>query len=111
MISTDWVFVVEVRSHIAATTIGTLGFKVAGLPVHALELLVTIDRSTIPERPTIDQQIEAQRRAAAERAAENMALAEWAPGNYLLTIRGKDSATRYTATINDQREYSLQLGW
>jgi hypothetical protein len=111
VITTDWVFVVEVRSHFAATTIGTLGFKVAGLPVHALEFLVTIDQATIPEQPDIEQQIEAQRRAAAERAAENMALAEWAPGKYLLIIRGKDSATNYTATIDDQRKYSVQRGW
>lgn len=101
-------YVVELRSHAAPVT-GNLGITIGRLPVHTVEFEVVLDEEDIPERASLDDQIDAQRYQAAQYAAGNIAAwTDWPAGEYIVTVRGRDSATVYDAAIDEHRSYTLR---
>lgn len=102
-------YAVEVRSGAAPVT-GTIGVKIGGLKLRAVEFKVPVDEEDVPLRTgNVADLIDAQRYIAALDAAGAVAAGtDWPWGEYLVTVRARESATTYVADIDEHRAYTLR---
>jgi nitric oxide synthase oxygenase domain/subunit len=101
-------YAVEVRSHGAPVT-GSVSVRIGGLRVRSIEFEVPVDGDKM-RQGTLSELIDQQRYDAGVRGAEAVAAGtDWPAGKYLVTVRGRHSASTYVADIDKHRSYSLLL--
>jgi|SRR5690606_38437844 len=101
-------YAVEIRSHGAPVT-GNLGVKIGGTKLRAVEFEVPVDETEVAQSGT-SALATAERHRAAHEAVEAVVagMHDWPWGKYLVTVRGRESASTYVADIDADGTFTLQ---
>lgn len=98
---------VELRSGAAPTT-GTLGAEIGGLKLRSVVFEVPVDEGDVATSGDSDLAVVERYAAARDGAGAVAAGTDWPGGEYLVIVRGRESATRYVADIDQHRSYGLR---
>lgn len=104
----EYWYAVEIRSGAAPVT-GNLGVKLGGVKLRSVESEVPVDEAEVAQSGTSALAVAERYRAAREGVGAVVAgMHDWPWGKYLVTVRGRESASTYVADIDADGTLTLQ---